>query len=118
MKVRRGFVSNSSSSSFLIRTTDSIAEVRQFLENCIKFGNDNGLTDNDSCSYDLFFEEPVDIKCDIDFVEDIKYYLKEYDVNIEDYDIAVNSAGDNSIPYWMWEISRAKYCCRRVHLGY
>jgi hypothetical protein len=117
MKIRNGFVSNSSSSSFLIKTDENINEVKQFLENCIKFGNNNGLNEYIESSYEMIFDEPFDPNSDSEFIEQIKYYLNEYNVNIKDYNIVVNSVGDNSVPYWMFDIIGTKYCCRRLHLG-
>lgn len=107
MKIRNGFVSNSSSSSFIIDPkTTTIEKVEEYIEKLVEAHNilaDNKITMSDICVVykqrgEQFFEKILK------YYNPSTYIIEKYNKckNIEC--IVVDSTGDNSIP---WEIQDA-----------
>ena len=99
MKVRGGFVSNSSSSSFLIKTDMSKKEIKELLQNVLDIHNK--------------------------YIRENKTKLAYEDVYSELYDIpggrtVIETNGDNSIPYWISEFLEMKFNVLSIHgyIGY
>ena len=141
MKVRNGFVSNSSSSCFICGINGenkyNIEETIAILHKIIKFYND---LENLNLSFEDVFEIPkYGTEIDLDLFSD--YYNEEqreldiklmgyYDYHflsfIKEKDAAkekikklllIYSAEDNSIPYILFELIEEKFNARRLHLG-
>jgi len=111
MKIRTGFVSNSSSEAFLCRTEYSIKETREILQKMLTFYND--IFDCNA-SFEDTFEDPR-----LATIEDIEM-LKDYGYisTPESYtSIMICSISDNTIPYELFEIIDSKFNSWRTHLG-
>ena len=111
MKIRTGFVSNSSSEAFLCRTECSIKETREILQKMLTFHND---TFGHSSSFEDTFEDPrIATEQDINMLEDYGYRPTP-----ESYtSIMICSADDNSVPYELFDLIDSKFNAWRVHLG-
>ena len=111
MKIRSGFVSNSSSSSFICDTHMSPGEVEYKLRELLDFYNKMF----ERCfEFEEVFEEP--------FRDDTGIWKKE----IEDYiagsietkgKIIINSRSDNSIPWEIVDFIENLFNGYRIHLG-
>ena len=111
MKIRNGFVSNSSSSSFICDTKMSVEEVRDKLQKIVEFYND--MTD-ERLMFDEVFHEPFvsdDSYCNSSWA-DHYYAMKESKGKI-----IIESAGDNSIPYLLMDFIESIFDADRCHLG-
>jgi hypothetical protein len=111
MKIRNGFVSNSSSSSFICSTDMRICEVRRMLEKLLDMHNEFM---NEDLSFDDVFRQP--------FIADEAYTKGEWAGHyryIADSKgkVIIESAGDNSIPYEMFDYIEEKFDAVRCHLG-
>ena len=123
MKIRNGFVSNSSSSCFVCNPMGGLedyakdyenytaGEATEILQKMLDFYNDI-LDEN------LEFDEAFEVK--IAEEEDIKF-LKEWDDNwvrerVEGK-LLIYSACENTIPYELFEFISAKFHAWREHLG-
>lgn len=111
MKLRTGFVSNSSSSSFICETDMSVDQVREKLVVLLNAHNELFGT---SLSFYEVFDDP--------FVADDSYCNSEW----ADYHrpmreakgkVIIESVGDNSIPYEMWRYIEELFAADRCHLG-
>lgn len=111
MKIREGFVSNSSSSSFVCSTDMSVDEVREKLEKMVEFLNDF----NDGfLTFDDVFRDP--------FIADEEYCSGEWadyypTIKNSKGKMIIESAGDNSIPYEMFDLIEDRFNAVRCHLG-
>jgi hypothetical protein len=116
MKIRRGFVSNSSSSSFICNTnykTDkkyTLEEISDKVHKIFDFGKENGLIPEYQ-NFDDVFQEPQ--KIDAGDMETMDYF----GTNCKIGDIVVYSAGDNSIPYELFDVLEVALNSNRNHLG-
>lgn len=107
MKIRQGFVSNSSSSSFVCNTNLSIDEVKEKLKSLLEFYNE-------FCKEDLEFDKIFGfIGLSQDKCEDSDYYTDE----IGKDKFVICSKNDNSIPYELWDFIEKKFDAFRVHHG-
>jgi len=115
MKIRKGFVSNSSSSSFICQVDISPERALEILEKILScyndvFGIDRGFHD--------VFEVP--------FIAE-EGYLKDWIMDDHEYEnekirsapgkVVIESAGDNSIPYCLFELLEDRFDAIRIHLG-
>ena len=108
MKIRSGFVSNSSSESFICRTKDSIESVEKQIKKLLSFYNE---WEGRNLQYKKVYYVQ---KITEELIEDVKDF--EYQVP-EDATLAINSVSDNSIPYELFEFIESKFNAYRVHLG-
>ena len=110
MKIRNRFVSNSSSSSFIVGSDHSINEVKTCLKILLKFYNDffNSTLSFESVFGDLFIA------------------TQEYENRYNDYtDCGINMSGkivipsesDNTIPFQLWELIIDKFDAERCYHG-
>lgn len=111
MKIRNGFVSNSSSSSFICKTDLSVTEVSEKLHKihqlyCEIYDDESSFTD---C-----YEEPLYLT-DAEKKEYFKYWTTHYE--IPEGNIIINSASDNSIPFDLFDMIENAFNARRIHLG-
>lgn len=91
MKIRNGFVSNSSSSSFIIKNGKhlyTIGQVQTSMECLIDFYN----------SWYGLHNSPEEISYDV------------FDVEFSGEDITIDETGSNSIPYELYDLIGYKYC--------
>ncbi len=122
MKVRMGFVSNSSSSSFICKTKMSLSQVKEKLEKIHSFYWEV-IKDSEEDYYlgksfnDMFFK-PFEGNKEYDKKLKDWDYLKEYGVDGTTVGkIVIESAEDNSIPYEMFELIEKVFNGVRLHLG-
>ena len=117
MKIRQGFVSNSSSSSFICGMWSpsscpkyTIEETITILQKILDFYND---LEEKHLSFDDVFETPR-----LATTEDIEF-LKDWDVEKERVEgrILINSKEDNTIPYMLFKVISEKFHAERIHLG-
>lgn len=109
MKIRSGFVSNSSSSSFVLDTKLSLEEITVKLHMLLDFYND--FFDQE-LEFDEVFRKP--------FIANKVYstQMKEsWGYTCEVGKKVIESAWDNSIPYALFEMIREKFDGYRNHLG-
>jgi len=111
MKIRRGYVSNSSSSSFVCSTKMSVDEVREKLEKMVEFLNE---FDDENLTFDEIFRDP--------FIADEEYCGGEWadhypTIKNSKGKIIIESAWNSSIPYEMFEFIENKFEAIRCHLG-
>jgi hypothetical protein len=114
MKIRKGFVSNSSSESFICgRWNDkeyTPEEATAILQKMLDFYND---MEEQSVSFDNVFEVPrIATEEDIDL-------LSGWDIprNRVEGQLLINSIDDNSIPYLLFGFIETKFGAERIHLG-
>lgn len=112
MKIRVGFVSNSSSSSFICETDMSIPEVEKKLHSIFKFGKELGVI-SERLKYSDIFADPF--IADKKYAKDLTFYNSDL-IEIKGK-LIIESAEDNSIPYELWELIESIFEGRRVHLG-
>ncbi len=112
MKIRDGFVSNSSSSSFVCKITMGIEEIKEKLVAILDFHNSMYNTD---LQFDDVFDEPF--LCDNEHKEYIKDCWRDCDSVPEIGQPIINSASDNSIPYEFFDMIERIFNASRVHLG-
>ena len=111
MKIRLGFVSNSSSEAFICRSGYSVEETKAILQKMLTFHNemfDSNLDFDDAFEYPRIVTE-----------EDIKL-LEDYGNRLDKTDkesVFILSKGDNTIPYSMLDMISRKFDAYRTHLG-
>lgn len=109
MKIRKGFVSNSSSSSFICDTDRPAEQIEKELRELLEIYNK--LT-NRAIPYEETFDNIY-----IGGKEDQDYLSSwDGDINVIGKTI-INSKNDNSIPYELFDIIDTSYSARRIHLG-
>jgi len=125
MKIRNGFVSNSSSSSFICSSTLSIKKVEDKLKTILKLYNE--LYDKD-LKFAKVFQKPFIITKDKkskeykDFIsgwifgERNQYLIVKTEKDL-DGKLIINSTDDNSIPWQLFELISDFFNGDRVHLG-
>jgi len=126
MKIRSGFVSNSSSSSFICSSTLSVKEAEEKLKIMVNFYNDLCGT---SLKFEDVFQKPFKITKDKKskkykgFISNWIFGKNSqgvYRVNEQkdlDGKLIINSSDDNSIPWELFELVSSFFDGRRVHLG-
>jgi len=122
MKTRQGFVSNSSSSSFVCNVYPSdynkykatdLAPVKKKLEDMLECMKKLGMLAED-VEFSHVFQEPKRAS-----KADIKELREgwEFDIKWNDQMFLINSASDNTIPYEFYELICSVFNAERVHLG-
>lgn len=112
MKVRSGFVSNSSSSSFVCNTTMTIKDVEKTLHQLLDFYNEFF---NENLKFDEVFKKPF-----YPTKEFVKHMNEEWGHLYYDYSedkMVIESTDDNSIPYALFDLIEKKFDACRNHLG-
>ena len=106
MKIRSGFVSNSSSSSFVVNKTVTIdpSQVKELLTKLLTFYTE---WTGERLSFEEVFDDP--------FVA-TKEYVDEFNRDRQGCDhinnpgnVIINSASDNSIPYELYDLIQNKF---------
>lgn len=121
MKIRKGFVSNSSSSCFICNCYDNgkdytVEEAVSILQEMINFHNKIFLEegefekDFDDVFGDIYIGEEGFKGCLLGWED---YYKVSDTVG----KLVVSSASDNSIPWHMQELIEEKFQAKRLHLG-
>lgn len=93
MKTRKGFVSNSSSSSFIINEDMTVEQAREIMEK---------------------LEQALPELIGTWIIEEVSPYWYDEQYNGR---FAVKSIGDNSIPYYLFDIIEEKLNTYRMHMG-
>lgn len=120
MKVRHGFVSNSSSGSFIFPKSVSCEDVEKNLNMIIEFANKIEQTDKYTfesffgCAYDLDENDIRRISSDLPESEEIgkKGLVEKYAGRC-----MVGTAHDNSVPYWIHNLLCDKFGALYIHYG-
>jgi hypothetical protein len=125
MKIRNGFVSNSSSEAFICDSKISLKEAKEILIKMLEFYNEI-LTGDKRFSiygYNKVFQEPKFLTKE--FFEEVlePYYDSEYSLKekisyeeVKDK-LIILSVSDNTIPFELFDIIQAKFAAQRIHLG-
>lgn len=122
MKIRNGFVSNSSSSCFICNypaDNKSIQDVTVKLKEMVSFYNSMF---EQKYSYEDVFQDPRKPTArDIELLSDYIGYYGEGELRIKSGEVkdklVIFDADDNSIPYELWEIICGVFSAERIHLG-
>ena len=110
MKIRLGFVSNSSSEAFLVGIDIPLSEIKKILEEMVKF---HSYLFGANFKFEDIFEEPsMCTEEDREMLSDYGAYLPS---KIEHP--IIRSKNDNTIPWWMFELIEHKFDAIRYHLG-
>ena len=114
MRIRKGFVSNSSSSSFVCDISLSPEEVIEQLHTMLyHFGQ---IMDRDYEYSDVFgevFSSSEEVpRREIDCVE--YYWFTRGDLKDK---VIIRSQGDNAIPYEMFDLIESRFNAFRIHRG-
>lgn len=122
MKIRQDFVTNSSSSCFVIETGEDMVKVKKALQRILK--GYAMMLDTDVLSYDSVFQEPYIYTREMykDNVADAKRYKSQdlfwqYQAEENIGKVIVMSASDNTVPWDICEIIQSRFKTGREHLG-
>ena len=114
MKVRTGFISNSSSSSFVCDVKSSLDEVREQLKSMLYHFNQLMGTEHE---YADVFGEVISTSETVPHSEigyaECSWYTRD---DLEDK-IIIRSANDNTIPYELFDLICGKFDAFRIHRG-
>ena len=113
MKIRTGFVSNSSSSCFICNTNMTLMEVKGALVEMLEHDDEH---DDDGEGYLLYFDE-VFQEPHIGNQGDVANYAGWGYTDRIIGNVLINSACDNTIPYSLYELIEEKFNAYRIHLG-
>lgn len=110
MKIRAGFVSNSSTACFICEAKYPITEAIKILEKILDFYNE---LFEEKLLLDEVFKEPF-----FGTKEDEKKYVEgwEYHGKVEGK-LIIEGAGSNSVPYDLQELICSKFKADYLHLG-
>jgi len=126
MKIRQGFVSNSSSSSFICSSTLSVKEAEEKLKAMVTFYNELYGTAH---QFEDVFQKPFKITKDkkskeyLGYIADwifgenpqyVRCVKEKKDMNGK---LIINGSEDNSVPYELFELIENFFSGTRVHLG-
>jgi hypothetical protein len=112
MKIRSGFVSNSSSSSFVCKTKMTVEEVEESLHQLLDFYNEFcGL----NLEFDEVFKKPF--FPDKNFVKEMNEGWSHLYNKYSEDKMVIESTDDNSIPYVLFDLIEEKFDAGRNHLG-
>lgn len=118
MKLRKGFVSNSSSSSFVIDpkyVTKGLDDIQKKLEMLLDFYN---KFHGKSLKFEDVFEEPfVLYEENYDLSNQFAGNSSEWDIRAPKGSVIINSTGDNSIPWEIMQWIEWGMLATRYHLG-
>lgn len=108
MKLRTGFVSNSSSSSFVCDTKMSVKEVESSLRRLLEIYNEFF---DASLKFNEVFKKPF--RCTKEYQKSMTEW--GYDANVGS--LIIESESDNTIPYVLFDWIEEKFNGYRNHLG-
>ena len=122
MKIRNGFVSNSSSSSFICKTNLGVDDVRLALSELLNFYNE---WMGKELEFDHVFRDDIE---EINGVipDDVRPYIANWktgkvnqylEEKILESTIVFRSAWDNSVPFELWDLIERKFNAYRIHKG-
>jgi len=112
MKLRNGFVSNSSSEAFILNTNKSVEEVESNLR--LLLDTHNKIT-GEGREFTDVFDDYIHVFCDSD-MHLANWSQWKWTKNHEGK-IIVYSAGDNTIPWGMMDYICDLFDAERIHLG-
>jgi len=109
MKLRLGFVSNSSSSCFICNTDKTEEEIVDYLKKLLDIYNEGVGT---SYTFEECFK-PIRVGGECDEKE-----LNNWDEQVNALGkVLIESEDDNSIPYQLFEIIEEAFDATRIHMG-
>ena len=119
MKTRMGFVSNSSTASFICLTNLKPVKVKQLLQELLDFYN-KWLEMN--YKFEQLFKDPymgtsLDVKYFNEFFGEECKTESYYDYSKADGNVIIMGAEDNSIPDSLIELIQARFEAIYIHLG-
>ena len=109
MKIRSGFVSNSSSASFIVGSDKTIKQVEKILKRIVSGYNIMTGESYSEDMFDVFIAGNETVKMFADYNVDKKY--------VKDHIIIMGNGGDNSIPYDMFDMIEGQCQATHYHLG-
>lgn len=112
MKVRKAFVSNSSSSSFICKVEMEPEEASKLLHDLLDFYNE---WFGKSLTFEEVFDEPFYAPQGYK-----EWYVNHYNHLLDGPPtgkLVIESASDNTIPWELWEMICERFDALRMHLG-
>ncbi|MFA7101418.1 MAG: hypothetical protein WC196_06820 [Bacilli bacterium] len=114
MKLRIGFVSNSSSEAFICETKKTLDEIEAELREMLELYNK--LTGSNH-NFDDVFQYPVLADdSNTDYLNEYRSYYKQPKQDLTGK-VIIYSASDNTIPWALFELIEEAYNATRIHMG-
>jgi len=121
MKIRNGFVSNSSSEAFICNTKKTPEKITEELKELLRVHNK--MTGGNDSFDEVFDDVGLATESDVGYLGNWLDADKEYGVysrfhgNDVKGKLIIRSASDNTIPYSLFELIEEAYDAYRIHLG-
>ena len=118
MKIRKGFVSNSSTTSFICEVDFGPEKMKQLLQELVDFYNK--WCGKEYKFEDIFKDPYTGTEEDVQFFDDFfgKAYRDDYhDHSKANGNIIIMGTEDNSVPYGLHEFISTRFKCTHIHLG-
>ena len=116
MKIRYGFVSNSSSEAFLCQASFSLEETKTILQKMLNLHNEI-FKENEKDKFEDVFQEPKFVTMEDLILLDDFSGKGGHPSDDEIGKLIIYSEKDNTIPFTLFEIIEYKFEVERWHLG-
>ena len=118
MKIRNGFVSNSSSSSFVCKVPFDSEEVTSALKELVRFYGEWMCEDDHSPEFEDMFD-PYFEQVDGVLPKEESVYCNAYQTGyLEEHGtFIIRSATSNTVPYELFDLIEKRFDASRIHRG-